>query len=186
MTSEKDQHERRSIALIGLRGSGKSVVAREIVKLCGGEHVDTDDVIAGQAGRSITTIFADEGEAVFRRLEKDVIAAVVDDPPAVISLGGGAVLDRQNVDKLKAVAALVWLRAPADVLWRRVSGDPATARTRPPLTDQTGIAEIEQLLVGRSPLYEHAADLTIDTADRTPPEVAKAIIEALCENRHQC
>jgi shikimate kinase len=74
---------------------------------------------------------------------------------------------------------LVWLKAPVDVLWRRVSADPATASTRPPLTARTGMAEIEHLLAQRSPLYERASDLTIDTTQLTPSEVAKAIIEAL-------
>lgn len=179
MADNIEQKQGRTIALIGLRGCGKSVVARELVKLCGGEHVDTDEVITARAAKSIAAIFAEEGEAAFRRLERDVIAELVGRPPAVIGVGGGAVLDRQNVDNLESVATLVWLKAPVDVLWRRVSVDPATASTRPPLTDRMGIEEIEHLLAQRSPLYEQASDLTIDTTQLTPPEVAKAIIEAL-------
>lgn len=185
MTSKDEQYKGRTIALIGLRGCGKSVVARELVKLLRGDHVDTDEVIAARAGKSIAAVFADADEAVFRQLEQAVIAEVVHRPPSVISIGGGAILDRQNVDNLKAVATLVWLTAPVEVLWRRISADPATANTRPPLTDRTGTAELEHLLAERSNLYEQASDLTIDTSQRTPLEVAKAIAEALYGNPYR-
>jgi len=179
MTSKERQPEKRSIALIGLRGCGKSVVARELAKLLGREQVDTDELVVARAGKSIAAIFADDGEAAFRQLEKAALIEVAHPPPAVISVGGGAVTDRENIDNLRATATLVWLTAPAEVLWQRIASDPTTASTRPRLTDETGLAEVQQLLAQRSPLYEQASDLTIETTEQTPLDVAEAIVAAL-------
>lgn len=164
-----------SIALIGLRGSGKTVVGRELATLIGGGHVDTDDVIADRAGRSIADMFESEGEAGFRGLEREAVAQVVQSPPAVISVGGGAILDEENVKLLHSVATVVWLTAPVDVLWQRIADDPSTASSRPALTDRTGIEELRDLLSERTPHYQRVADITIDTAGKQPREIAAAI-----------
>jgi len=179
MTTENGEPQERSIALIGLRGCGKSVVARELAKLLERDQVDTDELVVRRAGRSIATIFADDGEVAFRRLEKAVIVEIAHDPPAVISVGGGAVLDQENVKNLRAAATLVWLTASPEVLWHRIACDPTTASMRPPLTEESGLAGMQQLLAQRSPLYEQASDLTIDTTQRTPLEVAEAIVVSL-------
>ncbi|MGD2108728.1 MAG: shikimate kinase [Phycisphaerae bacterium] len=180
MTSEERQRKQRTVALIGLRGSGKSVVGRELAALLGGDLVETDELIAARAGKSIARIFTEEGETAFRDLESEVIADIVTIPPTVVSVGGGAVLDQRNVQRLKAVATVVWLTAPVDALWQRVSADPTTARTRPPLTDEkSGSAEMRQLHAQRAALYEQAADLTIDTTGRQPAQIAQAIADML-------
>jgi shikimate kinase len=154
-------------------------VARELARLLTVEHVDTDALIAERAGTSIAAIFAAEGEAGFRRCEQEVIAQVATRVPAVISLGGGAVLDDRNVKTLQAVATMVWLTAPAKVLWQRTSADEGSREARPPLTERAGLAEVEHLLAQRTPVYERAADFTIDTTGRTPREVAQAITDVL-------
>ncbi len=183
-----------SIALVGLRGCGKSTVGRELARLLGGDCIDTDELIVQRAGKSIADIFKDEGEAGFRRRERDAVAqaaAGCADPPEsplakggfrgvrVIGVGGGAVLDVQNVRVLKQVSRLVWLTASPNELWTRISSDCTTAEFRPPLTDRTGLQEVELLLAERSPIYEQAADLIIDTERRTPAEVAQAIVARL-------
>ncbi len=166
----------KCIALIGARGCGKTTVGRILARLLGGECVDTDELVAQRAGRSIAEVFAAEGEACFRRRESEVIHEVVQSPPAVISVGGGAVLHQQNLDALRAAAILVWLTAPAEVLWQRISTDPATASLRPPLTDQSGIEEVRGLLAERTPYYLRAADFQIETVDREPREIAGEIV----------
>lgn len=176
MTTGGAQHKRRCIALIGLRGSGKTTVGRQLADLLDGKCVDTDDLVVEQAGQSIAAIFAQEGEAGFRRREREAIKGLLATPPAVISVGGGAVLDERNVEALRRVATLVWLTAPPDVLWQRILSDRAGSESRPPLTDRIGRDEIEHLLAQRSPLYEQAADVAVDTTRRTPREVAEAII----------
>jgi len=168
--------QRKCIALIGPRGCGKTTVGRILARLLGGECVDTDELVAGRAGRSIAEIFANEGEADFRRRESKAIREVVQATPAVISVGGGAVLHQQNLDALRAVAILVWLTAPAEVLYQRISTDLATANSRPPLTQQSGVEEVRRLLAERSPNYQRAADLQIETVDRDPREIAEEIV----------
>ena len=167
---------KKCIALIGLRGCGKTTVGRELARLVEGECVDTDEVIVERAGRSIADIFATEGESGFRERESDVIRAVVRAPPVVISVGGGAVLDLWNVEALRGVATVVWLTAPAEVLWQRISQDTATGAFRPPLTDRRGVEEIRRLLGQRTSLYARAADLQIETVDREPREIAEEIV----------
>ena len=179
MTSSAGHRGKPSVALIGLRGCGKSTVARELARLLAVEHVDTDALIAERAGASVAAIFAAEGEAGFREREREVVAQVATRAPAVISAGGGAVLDDRNIKTLQAVAAMVWLTAPAEVLWQRISADEENREARPPLTERSGLAEVEHLLTERTPVYERAADFKIDTTGRTPREVAEAIADAL-------
>jgi shikimate kinase len=97
----------------------------------------------------------------------------------VISVGGGAVLSDQSVRALRHVATIVWLTAPIDVLWERISADTTAADSRPPLTEHSGRAELEVLESERLPMYEDVADLTVDTSNRTIREVAQAIATAL-------
>lgn len=173
------------VALIGMRGSGKSSVARELARLLDADCVDTDELIAQQAGMTIADIFDKEGETGFRRRERDVVARVATQPPGVISVGGGAILDAQNVAALKSIARVVWLTAPVDVLCERVARDPASASTRPPLErDANGAvlsleAELAKLLQQREAAYRAAADVVIDTTGRTIEEVSRAILDEL-------
>ena len=175
MTAANPDHEKLSIALIGLRGCGKSTVGRELADLLDGDCVDTDELIVDQAGRSIAAIFAEEGEPGFRRRERKAVQQVVANPPPVIAVGGGAVVDESNVRLLKRVATLVWLTAPSGVLWQRIASDEASQSCRPSLTDRADPEEVEHLLAERSPLYERAADLVISTTQSTPRAVAEAI-----------
>lgn len=172
-------HQRRSIALVGLRGSGKTIVGRELARLLTGDHVDTDELIVAQAGQSIAAIFREQGEPHFRNLERETIGKLVSNPPRIISVGGGAVLDPANVTALRHVAQIVWLTAPPSILWQRVENDPRTAADRPPLTTCGGRAGIAQLLIQREPLYRAAADFVVDTLDKWPETVAGEIIRLL-------
>lgn len=164
-----------SIALIGYRGCGKSSVGRELAGVLGGTFVDTDEVVGANAGKGIAAIFAEDGEEGFRRREREAIAGVSASPPSVIAVGGGAVIDDRNVEVLKSVATIVWLRAPPEVLWQRISADPSTADCRPPLTDQAGFEEVRRLLAVRRPYYERAADFTVETSEKEPRDVALEI-----------
>ncbi len=170
-----------SIALIGMRGCGKSTVGRLLATRLGGDCLDTDDLVAGRAGRSITAIFQDEGEEGFRERERRAIAVACRTAPTVISVGGGAVMDKRNVDALRAVATVVWLTADADVLHRRLSSDPVTPQQRPALTNQSGLGEVERLLLERTPLYGQAADFVIDTTTDGPVDVVALITNQLSD-----
>ena len=170
---------KRSIALLGFRGSGKTTVGRELAARYGGACVDTDETITARTGKSIATIFAEEGEGGFRRREHEAITRVVSAAPTVISVGGGAILDDRNVAALKTIASLVWLRAPAEVLWERISADPASADRRPALTGQPGFEEVARILAERQPHYERAADIIVDSSRGSPEEIAAEIATQL-------
>jgi len=166
----------RSIALIGMRGCGKSAVGRELAGLLSWPHVDTDEVITQKAGTSIAEIFASQGEAEFRKRESAAIQAAFANQPVVISVGGGAVLDPANVAAIRAAATVVWLTASAEVLWGRIQNDPRTVQSRPPLTGQAGLGEIRELLAARIPLYESACDVVVDTEGLEPASVAETVL----------
>lgn len=181
MSGEQAEPQRRTIALIGLRGSGKTTVGRILADLLDGRCIDADEVIQRESGLSIRRMFEREGEEGFRRRERAVIARITLSPPAVMSVGGGAVLDESNRKAITEVATVVWLTAPAQVLWERISADPTTAASRPSLTDLTGVAELEQLATQRREKYESVADLVINTDGLSPPQVAQAIIQRLAD-----
>jgi len=178
-TQPSSREDRPSIALIGFRGAGKTAVGHELAKRLGGTHVDTDDLIVERSLTTIARIFKTEGEAGFREHERDAVSQVVVRTPTVISVGGGAVLDETNVRRLRAVARMVWLTAPARVLWQRIKSDPSTGTTRPALSARSGEEEVEKLLEERRPFYEQAADLTVDTSGKTPCDLAEEILVAL-------
>ena len=165
----------RNIVLIGYRGSGKTVVGRLLAERRGWTFVDTDALIEAQAGISIAEIFAAEGEAGFRAREERVIARVTADRRRVFSVGGGAVLRQENVARLRAGGVVVWLTAPPEVLWERISRDARSRRIRPNLTDEGGLEEVRRLLAVRQEVYRGAADRMVSTQGRSPQEVADAI-----------
>ena len=175
---------KRSIALIGLRGSGKSTVGRELASLLDGDHPDTDELIVQRGGKSIAAIFAEEGEAGFRAHERRAIEEVTSAPPRVLSVGGGAVLDPANVASLEAVATLVWLTAEPEILWQRICSDPSTAESRPALTDRTGVSEMEQLLAERQATYAATAQIVVDTTREAPAELARIIVRRVRSAHH--
>ncbi|MCC7291034.1 MAG: type I 3-dehydroquinate dehydratase [Phycisphaerales bacterium] len=166
---------KRSIALIGYRGSGKTTVARHLARLLGVAHVDTDEMIVARAGRTIREIFEQEGEPSFRRIEREVIAALPGRPPCVISVGGGAIEDPENGACLKRLAEIIWLTASPETLHRRLEEDASSRAGRPALTSRGGLDEVRAVLDRRAPLYQGAADRTIDTTHRTPWEIASEI-----------
>jgi shikimate kinase len=163
----------RAIVLMGFMGTGKSEVGRRLAKRLGRAFTDTDQLVEQGAERTVREIFATEGEPAFRALER---AAVADAARrgGVIAVGGGAVLDPVNVEVLRAAGVLVLLTAPPDVIRARV-GD---AATRPLLAGRSETS-LERLLGERQAAYGAAADLTVDTADRTVDEVVEEIRSAV-------
>ena len=164
-----------NIVLIGYRGSGKTIVGQELARLLRWPLVDTDAMIEKRAGRTIREIFAEQGEPAFRQLEVDVIAEVSQLDRRVISAGGGAVLRDENIQALKANGRLVWLTAPAEILWSRIQRDAGTRANRPNLTVAGGLEEVRQLLTRRTPIYQAAADLMIDSSILNAPQLAGKI-----------
>ena len=164
------------MVLIGCRGCGKSSVGRLVAQQLDRGFVDTDERLEAAAGRTIATIFAQDGEATFRDMERRTIAAVVGGEPRVISVGGGAVLSAENRERLKAAGVCIWLTAPAEELHRRLQADPRTAAQRPALTALPGLEEVRHVLASRTHLYEALARHVVDTSGRTVEDVAREVV----------
>jgi len=169
------------IVLVGYRGCGKSVVGPLLAERLGLPLYDTDARIEESSGRSVRQIVADGGWEAFRALERRVIAELPEER-SVVALGGGAVLDRANVEALAAGGFFVWLTAETDVILERLAADGKTAGQRPPLTESSVREETERLLRERLPVYRRVADLAIDTSQRSAVEVAE-MIAAYVERR---
>jgi shikimate kinase len=168
------------IILTGFMGTGKTEVGRRLARALGRAFVDTDRLVETKAQRSTSEIFARDGEAAFRALEREAVAEACALPQAVIATGGGALVDPDNRRRLAAAGPVVCLTAsPAEIL-RRI-GD---ARTRPLLaacaSDAERIARIEMLLAERKTAYgsaTHTIDTTGLTVDQTVERV-RAVMEA--------
>ena len=146
------------LALVGFMGAGKSAVGRLVAGRLSLPFVDCDLLIEQRHG-DIAEIFATHGEQVFRRLERDVVCAALTAAakrPGVISLGGGAVMSGDVREALQRLPHVVWLTAPADVLWQRVRGRGASRR--PLVADEQGF---RRLLEERSALYESVATAVV-------------------------
>jgi len=166
----------RHLVLIGYRGTGKSTVAQSLAAALARPWVDADHELTRRAGRSISQIFADDGEPTFRRLESETLEELLGREPSVIATGGGVVLSVANRQRLAGAGTIVWLRATPESIIDRLQRDASTAGMRPALTERGGLEEIVELLAKRSPLYAELAAQVIDTDDKTPAAVAAEIL----------
>jgi shikimate dehydrogenase len=163
---------RRNIALIGFMGAGKSIVAERIAALTGMTLVDIDKRIEEKAGVAVTEIFRTHGEDEFRRMEQAEIEELGLDVDQVAACGGGALMNRSNVRVLRNNCLSVWLWADTHTALARI-GDTST---RPML--QTGTdagTTASALLEQRVPFYARTSDLLVNTAGKTPDEIAQRI-----------
>ena len=164
----------RTIALVGLMGVGKTSVGKRLAAALGLPFRDADEAIEKAAGRTISEIFTDRGEAEFRAGERRVIARLLDEPPHVLATGGGAFAQPETRALLKARAITIWLRADIAVLARRVG----RKDTRPLLSGKDPVAVLTALAEARYPAYAEA-DLTIDTGETSHPATVELVISAL-------
>ena len=164
-----------TLFLIGPRGSGKSTVARLLARELGWDWRDADEELEKKYRRSIQDIFAAEGEAGFRDKEAVVLAELCRLQRHVIATGGGVVLRESNRQMLRAAGRVVWLTADLDTLWRRMQADDTTAQRRPAL-GVGGREEIVEVLRLREPLYRDCADRIVETAGRSPEQIAAEIL----------
>jgi shikimate kinase len=171
----------KPIFLIGYRGTGKSTVAHLLAELLGYDWTDADTIIEERAGKTIATIFTDDGEPAFRDLETTIVAELARRRRTVVALGGGAVLRDANRAAIRAAGSVVWLTASIDTILERIASDSATAVRRPQLTSTGGRAEVESLLAVRTPLYRECANLAVDTEGKSPIELADEIADQLNE-----
>lgn len=164
-----------NLVLIGYRGTGKSTLGKLVAERLGMPYVSSDEEIVRRAGRSIPEIVAASSWARFRDLEEAVVADLASRDGWVIDTGGGVVTRPQNVKRLRERGLVVWLQASVSDIVERIRD----SSDRPSLTgDKDFLAEVEEVLAERLPLYEAAAHLTIDTSELQIDEAVEALVQA--------
>lgn len=164
----------RPVVLVGMMGSGKTTVGRRLATRLGLTFTDSDAEIETAAAMSIPEIFSTRGEEEFRAGEARVIARLLREEGGVIATGGGAFVNPETREAIKALAVSVWLKADFEVLFARVS----RRANRPLLHTPDPRATLKALIAERYPLYA-LADLTIDSHDVPHEAVVGDIVAAL-------
>lgn len=167
------------LALVGLRGAGKSSIGAAVASRLGLAFVELDELIVREAQMTLSTIFEIHGEQHYRRIEREVLRRLLAaNKPLVIATGGSIVTDAETWGLLRSRARTVWLKATPLDHWSRVvaQGDVRPMRDRP-----RAMNELQALLTRRQALYEMADEL-VDTADRSPEAVIERVV-SLAEQR---
>jgi shikimate kinase/3-dehydroquinate synthase len=164
-----------NIFLVGLMGSGKTTIGRQLAKRLGKRFVDSDHEIEARTGASIPLIFDIEGEASFRRREADVIRDLSSQRGIVLATGGGAVLDAGTRARLAERGTVIYLRAHVNSILQRVAHD----KNRPLLRTADPRRTLELLTAQREPLYREVAHLVIDTGRPNVQSMVQTILEQL-------
>ena len=168
-----------NIILVGFMASGKSHVGRILSQRTGMPLMDADTVIVERAGKSIEQIFADEGEAAFRALERQVIAELCNESGQIISAGGGAFVDPDNRKAILKGGTVFCLRARPETIYQRLISDKDSGQAvRPLLAGSDPLGRIRELLAQRAQAYGQA-HYRIDTDELTAEEVAGRVVDLL-------
>ncbi len=166
-----------NIVLTGFMASGKTQIAKELSKLTGYELVDTDELIEQKAGLSINDIFEKYGEDKFREIEHEIIIKVSKLDNAVISTGGGVVLNSDNVKSLRKNGVIINLAPDFDTILNRLN----SARATRPLLKNSDIEDVKKRFCDRLPFYEDC-DIKIKVSNEHPPlYFAKQIMKLIQE-----
>ncbi|OZH53482.1 shikimate kinase [Hydrocoleum sp. CS-953] len=169
--SNRELLEGVNLYLVGMMGAGKTTVGHLLAQELGYRFLDTDSLISQAAGKSISEIFATEGEAAFRELETNILSEVSSYKKLTIATGGGIVIKPFNWSYLQH-GIVVWLDTPVEVLYSRLQGD----QTRPLLQDSNPLGKLQELLEERRPLYANAdVHVNINSKD-TPEEVTMLVL----------
>ena len=161
------------VVLVGPMGSGKTTVGRLLAARLGVALRDTDADVEARAGKPVSDIFVDDGEPVFRDLEREAVAAALAEQPGVLALGGGAVMDPLTEQGLHG-HAVVFLDVQVVDAARRIGLN----RDRPLLLGNPR-AQWLRIMERRRPVYERVATAVVATDDRTPEQVADVVLDAL-------
>ena len=163
------------VSLIGLPGSGKSTVGRNLSKRLKLPFIDSDHEIESKIGTSIRQFFEIEGEERFRDLEESVIDDITRHHHGVLSTGGGAVLRTSNRDHLRSRSHVIYLKSSPEDLYRRLRHD----QNRPLLQVANPMARLRELFEQRDPLYGELAHLTVETGRPTVAMLVNKIVMQL-------
>ena len=162
-----------SVILVGMPGSGKSTIGKNLARLLSMPFVDLDQQIEERCGVKIPIIFEIEGEAGFRKRETVALQEALANGHIVLATGGGAVLADVNRELLSQSGRVIYLKASVDELYRRTIKD----RNRPLLANTDPKQRLTELLAMRAPLYESIADITVETGAANISSVTQKIAQ---------
>lgn len=166
---------RKSVVMVGMMGAGKTAVGKAVAQILGVGFRDSDAEIEAAANMTIAEIFARDGEVFFRLKERQVIARLLEEAPAILSTGGGAYMAEDNRALISSRGVAVWLDADLDLLWSRVRH----RDTRPLLKTPDPRATLRQLYETRVPIYA-LSDLSVKAqANYSVQDMAEKVVEAL-------
>ncbi len=163
--------KKTNIVLCGFMAAGKTVVGKKIASMTGMRFYDTDEIIVQREGQSIPSIFKSRGEAYFRKVEKKVLFDLSNEEGVVIALGGGAVLDPDNVQAIRKNGRVYLLLVPANVALERTDGSADR-----PLLEGKCENDAKRLLEKRMPVYLEVTDVVVDTETMSVEDVARTIV----------
>jgi XRE family aerobic/anaerobic benzoate catabolism transcriptional regulator len=175
IASPSEPGPKTAIALLGLRGAGKSTIGRRAAAMLRIPFIELDHEVELAAGMKLSEIFAIHGEDYYRRLERSTLAAIAaEGGPKVVATGGGVVTSPESYALLRSHFRTIWLKARAEDHWNRVI---AQGDRRPMANNPRAMAELRSLLAHREPLYA-LADITLDTSEHSLPETVKRVVAA--------
>lgn len=172
-----------SVFLIGMMGVGKTTIGQLLAQRLNYEFLDTDMFIEQATGQSVSTIFAESGESIFRQLETATLSQVSSRLRKVVATGGGIVVTPDNWSYLKH-GVIVWLDLPVEQIQKRLSDD----TTRPLLQQQDLGSRLNQLLSERRSRYAQADIHILIQPDETPDQITERVLRAIaqeCDRKRQ-
>ena len=165
----------KNIILVGYMGCGKTTVGKNLARICEMAFLDTDELIEEQQGRTISEIFATDGEAVFRDMETQALKEMLKKKKEgfVISTGGGMPVREENRTLLMQLGKVFYLKAEPETIYERVKGD----TKRPLLQCENPLNRIQEMLAQREPAYEETSHHVIAVGEKRQQELAEYIRE---------
>ncbi|MEI7589848.1 MAG: shikimate kinase [Deltaproteobacteria bacterium] len=167
------------VFIVGYRGVGKTTVGTTLAQMLAVPFYDVDKMVEECARKTISEIVAQDGWKAFREQEKEIIKKVSRQSEGVVSTGGGAITDEENIKCIKTAGAVVWLKADITTIVTRIKNDVTSVSGRPSLSNDDLYAETGKLLTQREPIYQSIAEITVTTVDKNITTIVEEIYKQI-------